>query len=131
MKRTKIGFYKKYLKTAAALETHNRRLRELLDSNDKLDRIKASRKDTTWGTIFESIHEHADSVHTAIKKRWNCGYTKPQLAGLRLQKCLSGDDPVFSMAFNIPDELYELPTHAREVIISMKKTCQTNLELIK
>ncbi|PMD13795.1 hypothetical protein NA56DRAFT_711631 [Hyaloscypha hepaticicola] len=88
MKRTKIGFSKKDLKTAAALETHNRRLRELLDSNDKLDR-------------------------------------------LRLQKCLSGDDLVFSMAFNIPDELYELPTHAREVIISMKKTCQTNLELIK
>jgi hypothetical protein len=105
----------------ASLEIHNRKLRELLDSNDKLDSMKATRKDTTWGTIFECIRGHAGSVHTAIKKSWNCNCTAPHVAGLRLQKRLTGDDPDFSMAFNIPEEVHKPPLHAREVIISIKK----------
>jgi hypothetical protein len=105
----------------ALLETHNRKLRELLDSNDKLDSMKATRKDTTWGIIFEYIRGHADSVHTAIKKSWNCNCTKPHVTGLRLQKRSTGDNPDFSMAFNISEEVHKPPIGAREVIISIKK----------
>jgi hypothetical protein len=103
------------------LEIHNRKLRELLDSNDKLDSMKASRKDTTWGTIFECIRGHAGSVHTAIKKSWNCNCTHPHVAGLRLQKRSTGHDPDFSMAFNVPEEIHKPPIRAREVIISIRK----------
>lgn len=83
--------------------------------------MKATRKDTMWGTVFECIRSHAGSVHTAVKKSWNCNCTKPHIAGLRLQKRLAGDDPDFSMAFNIPEEVHKPPTHAREVTISIKK----------
>lgn len=121
MKRIRLSFSKKGPKTVASLETHNRKLRELLDSNDKLDSMKATRKDTTWGTIFECIRGHAGSVHTAIKKSWNCNCTRPHMAGLRLQKRLTGDEPDFSIAFNVPEEVHKPPTHAREVTISAKK----------
>ena len=116
-----LSFSKKGPKTVVLLETHNRKLRELLDSNDKLDSMKASRKDTTWATIFECIRGHAGSVHTAIKKSWNCSCIKPHVAGLSLQKRSTGDDSDFSMAFNIPEEVHKPPIDAREVIISIKR----------
>lgn len=121
LKRIRLSFSKKGPKIVASLETHNRKLQELLNSNDKLDSMKATRKDTTWGTIFECIRDHAGSVHTAIKKSWNCNCTGPHVAGLRLQKRLTGGDPEFSMTFNIPEEVHKPPIHAREVIICIKK----------
>jgi hypothetical protein len=117
----------------ASLESHNRKLRELLDSNDKLDSMKTTRKDTTWGAVFECIRGHAGSLHTAIKKSWNCNCISPHVAGLRLQRRLTGDDSDFNIAFNIPEEVHKLPTNAREIIISIKqnrskehKTSQTS-----
>jgi hypothetical protein len=112
----------------ALLESHNRKLRELLDSNDKLDSMKATRKDSTWGVVFECIRTHAGSVHTAIKKSWNCDCTKPHVAGLRLQKRLSGEDSDFSMVFNIAEEAQKLSNHPLEVIISLKKDSQKELK---
>jgi hypothetical protein len=83
--------------------------------------MKASQKDTTMGIIFEYIRDHAGSVHTAIKKSWNCNCTKPHITGLRLQKRSTGDNPDFSMAFNIPKEAHKPPISAREFVISIKK----------
>ncbi|KAE9366234.1 hypothetical protein N431DRAFT_351599 [Stipitochalara longipes BDJ] len=121
LKRIRLSFSKRGPKTVASLENHNRKLRELLDSNDKLDSMKATRKDTTLGTIFECIRGHASSVHTAIKKSWTCNCNRSHATGLRLQKRLTGDEPEFSMAFNIPEEVHKPPTNAREVTISIKK----------
>ncbi len=54
MKRTRPNFSKKGPKTVASLAFQNRKLRELLDSNDNFESIKARRKNTTWGIIFEA-----------------------------------------------------------------------------
>lgn len=69
--------------------------------------------------MLKSVRGPANSVHRAVKKRWNCGCTKPHLAGLKLLKRLSRNDPVFSMAFNIPDELTWAPNLCKRGVSSV------------
>lgn len=88
--------------------------------------MKASRKDTTLGTLFEQIRGHAASLHAALKHSWNCGCTKPHVAGLQLQQCESSEapDPDFFMAFNVLEEPSQTAIRRREVIISLRKTIE-------
>jgi len=88
--------------------------------------MKASRKGTTLGTLFERIRGHAASLHVALKQSWNCGCTKPHVAGLQLQQYESseGPDPDFFMAFNVSEEPSQTAIRRREVIISLRKTIE-------
>src|SRR3954467_1264317 len=102
LKRIHLSFSKKGTKTLAALESQNRKLRELLDSNDKLDSLKSVRKDTAWGAIFECIRKHASSLHTAVSRGWQCDCANPHLAGLRLQqRTVGGWSSSFNLAFGV------------------------------
>lgn len=105
---------------------HNKKLRELLDSKNKLDTMKASRKDTTLGSLFEIIRGHAASLHAALKQSWHCGCKKPHIAGLQLQQCEPSEesDRDFFMAFNISEEPSQTAISRREVIVSLKKTIE-------
>jgi hypothetical protein len=57
----------------------------------------------------------------AIKKSWDCNCTKPHIAGLGLQKRLTGNDSDSSIAFNIPEEVQKPSNHSREIVIAIKK----------
>lgn len=102
LKRIHLSFSKKGTKTLTLLETQNRKLRELLDSSDKLDTLKIKRKDTTWGTIFECIRRHASSLHMALTNGWQCDCASPHSAGLRLQhRTTGGWSSSFNMSFAV------------------------------
>ncbi|KAF8851604.1 hypothetical protein BDZ45DRAFT_141974 [Acephala macrosclerotiorum] len=126
LKRLRISFSKRGDKTISQLEVHNKKLRELLDSKNKLDTMKASRKDTTLGTLFERIRGHAASLHAALKQSWNCGCTKPHVAGLQLQQREFSEEPdsEFFLAFNVSKEPSQTAIRRREVIISLRKTIE-------
>jgi hypothetical protein len=124
LKRIRLSFSKKGVKTLAELEAHNRKLRELLDSSDKLDSVKAIRRDTRWATVFEGIRQHASSLHTALTNGWHCDCEAPHLAALRLQRRATGDwSSTFNMSFTISKEPKVMKPAGvrREVIISIRR----------
>jgi hypothetical protein len=60
-------------------------------------------KYTPFADIFEGIRRHARSIHTALKRGWNCDCNTPHTAALRLEKrskCGWGSN--FNVAFDIP-----------------------------
>ncbi|RDW61414.1 hypothetical protein BP5796_11306 [Coleophoma crateriformis] len=117
LKRIRLSFSKKGARTLLALETHNRKLRELLDSNDKLESVKATRKDTAWANIFECIKVHAGHLHSAISNSWRCGCTSPHMTALRLQTCTTGE---WASQFHIsfPDSR-ESPLYRKEAVVTI------------
>ncbi|KAM3076486.1 hypothetical protein ACMFMG_007298 [Clarireedia jacksonii] len=124
LKRIRYSFNKKGTKAVEALERHNRKLRELLDSNDKLENMKSGRKDTAWAKIFECIRDHAKSLHTAIRDGWNCDCREPHNVALRLQPRSKGDwSSSFNVSFEYPESLKaDAPKHQerRELVINLK-----------
>lgn len=128
MKRIHLSFSKKGVRALSALETHNRKLRDLMDSNDKLDGMRATRKDTKWASIFQCIRHHASSLHTALKKSWTCECTAPHTTSLRLQRRVTGGwSSQFHLDFSGPPR--ESLTR-REVVISVREKTEnggTNL----
>ncbi|TAQ86665.1 hypothetical protein B7494_g5026 [Chlorociboria aeruginascens] len=123
LKRIRLSFSKRGTETVALLEMHNRKLRELLDSSDKLESMKAAttRKDTTWANVFDCIRKHAGSLHSAIKNGWQCSCESPHLAALRLQKHSTTDwTSQFNMSFTVPPKI-AAPQSRREVVIGIKE----------
>lgn len=121
MKRVQLSFSKKGNNILSSLETHNRKLRELLDSNEKLESMKASRKDTTWANVFECIRKHASSIHIAIRTGFCCGCSIHS-AALRLEHRQTGDwSSPFNLAFSIPKDSDAGVKARREVILKIRK----------
>ncbi|KAF7874805.1 hypothetical protein EAF04_001979 [Stromatinia cepivora] len=123
LKRIRYSFSEKGPKAIETLEKHNRKLQELLDSNDKLHSMKSG-KDTAWAKIFECIGNHAQSLHTAIQDGWNCDCHEPHKVALRLQQRTTGDWPsLFNLSFEYPEALKKIahpPRERRELVISVK-----------
>lgn len=88
--------------------------------------MKASRKDTTLGSLFERIRGHAASLHAALKQNWHCSCKKPHIAGLQLQQFEYSEksDRDFFMAFNVSEEPSQIAIRRREVIISLEKNVE-------
>ncbi|ESZ95287.1 hypothetical protein SBOR_4314 [Sclerotinia borealis F-4128] len=123
LKRIRHSFSKKGTKAVEALEKHNRKLRELLDSNDKLDSMKSVRKDTAWANIFDCIRRHAKGLHTAIKDGWKCDCREPHIVALRLQQRTTGDWSSFNVSFEYPKNMRTIaltPHKRRELIVNVK-----------
>lgn len=122
LKRVRLSFSKKGPKTLSLLESHNRKLRELLESNDQLESMKATKKDTSWGGIFECIRQHASSLHSAIKRNWRCNCTTPHITDLQLQRRSTGGwSSSFNIAFEALDETELRNIRRREVVIRIRK----------
>jgi hypothetical protein len=78
-------------------------------------------KYTPFADIFEGIRRHARSIHTALKRGWNCDCNTPHTAALRLEKrskCGWGSN--FNVAFDIPRSK-TLPRGRQEVRICVRK----------
>ncbi|CZR68674.1 uncharacterized protein PAC_18573 [Phialocephala subalpina] len=121
LKRIRLSFSKRGPKTLAALETQNRKLRELLESNEKLESMKATRKDTTWGNIFECIRRHANSLHSALKRNWCCDCTTPHGTNLQLQRRSTGGwTSNFNVAFEMQLDTQTRNAKRREFLIRLK-----------
>ncbi|KAB8300153.1 hypothetical protein EYC80_000380 [Monilinia laxa] len=125
LKRIRYSFSKRGTKAVEPLEKHNRKLRELLDSNDKLDNIKSVKKDTTWAKVFECIRRHAKNLHAAIREGWKCDCREPHKVALRLQqRTLEEWSPLFNLSFEYPEQFKRTSQlHVRrELVISVKTT---------
>ncbi|KAE8448823.1 hypothetical protein EG329_008825 [Mollisiaceae sp. DMI_Dod_QoI] len=119
MKRIRLSFSKRGPRTLTTLETRNRKLRELLESNEKLESMRATRKDTSWGSIFECIRRHANSLHSALKRSWICECTVPHDTELQLQNRSAGG---WASNFNVAFETHKdtEPSRRQEFIIRLK-----------
>lgn len=111
------------MRTLESFETYNRKLRELLDSSDKLESLKVTRKDTSWGNVFETIRKHAIDLHTAVKRSWRCDCSTPHQGDLHLQcRNSTSDEPVtFHMASDVPAPTNSAIISRREVMIKLRK----------
>lgn len=119
MYRLRHSFSKKGTRTVESLKSHNRTLRDLLDSSERLSGMKAKRKDTTWANVFEAIRKHASSVHAALRAGWSC-QCAPHTASLRLEQRKTGDwDSSFNLAFGVPQDTQTIVR--REVTIKIRK----------
>jgi hypothetical protein len=47
--------------------------------------MKDTRKYTAFADIFDGIRQHARSIHTALKRGWNCDCETPHIVALRLE----------------------------------------------
>jgi hypothetical protein len=121
MKRIRLSFSKRGPRTLAEFEAQNRKLGQLLESNEKLQTMKATRKDTTWGSIFECIRRHANSLHSALKQNWNCDCTTPHKTDLQLQRRSTGGwTSNFNVAFETQLDIITGTAKRREFIIRLK-----------
>ncbi|CZR67556.1 uncharacterized protein PAC_17455 [Phialocephala subalpina] len=71
LKRIRLSFSKRGPKTLAALEKHNRKLRELLDSNEKFEPLKTTRN-LTVANNFMSTRLHGRNVYDVLTRGWRC-----------------------------------------------------------
>lgn len=105
----------------AALETTNRKLRDLLETHEKRATARSTRKDVKWANIFECIRRHASSVHTALRKGWNCSCESSHNTALRLeQRNEGGWNSEFKVAFSISEDPIKHMAIRREVLIRTK-----------
>jgi hypothetical protein len=82
--------------------------------------MKDTRKYTPFTDIFKEIRRHARSIHTALKRGWNCDCETPHIAALRLEKRSRGDCASnFNVAFDIPGSK-ALPKVHQEVRICIR-----------
>ena len=131
MKRVQLSFSKKGNNILTSLETHNRKLRELLDSNEKLESVKASQKDTTWANIFDCIRKHANSIHAAIRTGFCCTCTN-HAASLRLEQRKTGEwTSNFNLAFSVLDSSKADAKFRREVTLKVRQCRETPAMKIK
>ena len=118
MKRICLSFSKKGNVIIEELERHNKKLAALLDSKDKLDSLKTTRKNITWVNIFAGIRSHANSLYTVLRKGWNFECNVEHSTALQLQRRETGG---WSSTFNMH---FIAPAHSkvrREVVISIMK----------
>lgn len=119
MHRLRHSFSAHGPRTVESLKSHNRTLRELLDSSEKVYSMKAKLKDTTWADIFEAIRKHATSVHAALRSGWSC-QCAPHTASLRLEQRKTGDwESSFNLAFGVPQDTQVIVR--RKVTIKVRK----------
>jgi hypothetical protein len=122
MKRICLSFSKKGNATVEELERYNKKLAALLDSKDKLDGLKATRKDTTWANMFTGIRFHANSLYAALKKGWDCECKVGHRTALRLQRRETGGwSSDFNVYITVPKEGLAHSEVRREVVISIRK----------
>lgn len=125
MKRVQLSFSKKGNNILTSLETHNRKLRELLDSNEKLESIKINQKDTKWGNIFDCIRTHANSIHRAIRMGFCCN-CPDHATSLRLEQRKTGEwTSNFNLAFSVLDSSRENSKFRREVVLKIRESQKT------
>lgn len=123
LKRIHLSFSKKGTRTVDSLKSHNKALKELLDTTEKLGSMKAKRKDTTWANVFECIRRHASSLHAALRAGWSCQCTS-HIASLRLEpRKIGGWDSNFNVA--ISSLAGAQNAVRREVVISVKREVKT------
>ncbi|KAK6611038.1 hypothetical protein H4I96_02636 [Botrytis cinerea] len=124
LKRIRHSFSKRGTITIETLEKHNRKLRELLDSTDRLDSMKSAKRDTALANIFGCIRRHAQSLHTALKDGWNCDCQEPHKVSLRLQQRTTGEwSSLFNLLFEYPKDVKGVahaPHEWRELVVSAK-----------
>jgi len=128
-KRIQLSFSENGTRTIQALEKKIQDLKNLLDlldsTNDTLDEMKTTPKDTTLGKLFENIRRQASSLHSAIKNGWKCHCEATHLAGLQLQKRQASDSsPCFTMNFPLPQPAPPGHILRRKVMIQLKEKTQ-------
>ncbi|TVY35725.1 hypothetical protein LSUB1_G006774 [Lachnellula subtilissima] len=126
-KRIQLSFSENGTRTVQALEKRIQDLKnllELLDStDDTLDGMKTTSKDTTWGKLFETKRQHAVDLHSAIKNSWKCNCEATHQSGLQLQKRQPSDlSPRFTMSFALSPQNSAPKSLRRRVIIHAKES---------
>ena len=126
MKRIRLSFRDEGQTILSSLEANNRRLRDLLESHDNLNSMKETKTDMTWAKVFENIRCHARSLHTALKRGWNCTCVSPHVAALRLQQRPKDNwSPDFNVVFSAPSEI-KIPVKVRrEVVITIREKIES------
>lgn len=110
-KRVKLTFSKKGLKLVAELEEHNKHLRMLLDSIEKLGSSRQTRQHSVSASVFQCIRQHANNLHVAIKKGLICRCEPFHRGYLRLESRKTGSwTSIFKMLFEFHSAQYQVST---------------------
>lgn len=132
MKRIHYSFSKKGTRALASLEIHNRKLRELVDSSEKLDIIRTAKKEanTIWAGIFECIRRHASSIHIALRGAWTCECAS-HMASLRLeQRKTGGWASTFDLAFSVSQDTNRAVNLRRELVVKTRNKNETEKAML-
>ena len=129
MKRIRLSFSKKGSSHLDSFECHNRKLRHLLDSNEKLiDLMEGTPDDDLLGFI-ESAKNFSSNVYDALSLAWNCQCRDPHAAAFLLRGHADLSRPAMSqISFTLPrNGSYQQPQTNRDVIIAPHKPQKTLL----
>jgi hypothetical protein len=131
MKRICLSFSKKGTVVIEELERLNKKLAVLLESKDKLDGLRATRKNTSWANIFAGIRCHANTLFEVLRKGWNCECQAEHSTALRLQKRQTGGwSSTFHLYFSVPSPTPISQKMRKEIIIRVKKQAEEPNELL-
>jgi hypothetical protein len=131
MKRICLSFSKKGTVVIEELERLNKKLAVLLESKDKLDGLRATRKNTSWANIFAGIRCHANTLFEVLRKGWNCECQAEHSTALRLQKRQTGGwSSTFHLYFSGPSPTPISQNMRKEIIIRVKKQAEEPNELL-
>jgi hypothetical protein len=131
MKRICLSFSKKGTVVIEELERLNKKLAVLLESKDKLDGLRATRKNTSWANIFAGIRCHANTLFEVLRKGWNCECQAEHSTALRLQKRQTGGwSSTFHLYFSVPSPTPISRKMRKEIIVRVKKQAEEPNELL-
>jgi hypothetical protein len=131
MKRICLSFSKKGAVVIEELERLNKKLAVLLESKDKLDGLRATRKNTSWANIFAGIRCHANTLFEVLRKGWNCECQAEHSTALRLQKRQTGGwSSTFHLSFSVPSPTPISQKMRKDIIIRVKKQAEEPNELL-
>lgn len=131
MKRICLSFSKKGTVVIEELERLNKKLAVLLESKDKLDGLRATRKNTSWANIFAGIRCHANTLFEVLRNGWNCECQAEHSTALRLQKRKTGGwSSSFHVYFSVPGSTPKPQRWRKEIIVSVKKQVEELKELL-
>ncbi|EPE33047.1 hypothetical protein GLAREA_06059 [Glarea lozoyensis ATCC 20868] len=102
LKRIRLSFSKSGLSLLDNFESHNRKLRELLDSNDKLGGVQKVSEAKQRLNLLQNVKTLADSVYGAVTDAWKCKCVEPHIIMFLLQRSeVISKSPAFRMSFSI------------------------------
>ncbi|KAG9239702.1 hypothetical protein BJ875DRAFT_812 [Amylocarpus encephaloides] len=126
LKRFRLSFSDKPTSILESFETHNRKLRELLDSKDEVDGAMIVSERSSYQTSFEEMRLYANSLYEAVYKAWKCNYEHPHQTAFRLsQSEKSTWQSTFEISFIIRKEAPECLYVNRDVIIYIQRDGRT------
>ncbi|KAK0129528.1 hypothetical protein ONS96_000093 [Cadophora gregata f. sp. sojae] len=98
MERIWLNISKTGRTTLTSLGTHCCKLRELLEPNEWLQNTRVTRSNEPWGSVFESIRQHASSLHSALQSYWTCDCPTPHIVDLQLKRrTIGGSSSIFDL----------------------------------